>query len=517
VSNIRHLVVILGDQLDLHSSAFEGFDKARDLIWMAEVAGEATHVLSHKARIAYFLSAMRHFAVELRQKEYPLVYRKLNAKDNRGELGLELATAIEKFGPERIVVVEAGEYRVEEMLKQVATRAQVTLELRPDTHFYCSRAEFAAWAKDHKQLRMEFFYREMRKKTGVLMERKEPVGGKWNYDTENRKSFGKQGPGSLVPAPRSFKPDPITQEVLELVENRFAKHPGSLVRFDLPVSAKDAEAALDDFVAHRLPEFGDYQDAMWTDQPFLYHSRVSAAMNLKLLNPRRVVMAVEDAYHKGAAPLASVEGFIRQVLGWREYVRGIYWAFMPDYLEKNALNATEKLPDFYWDGKTDMNCLKQAVGQTLEHGYAHHIQRLMVTGLFALLFGVDPVEVHKWYLAIYWDAVEWVELPNTTGMSQYADGGIMASKPYVASGKYISRMSDYCQGCRYKPDDATGEKACPFTTLYWDFLMRHEKMLAKNPRMIMQVRNVAKLTSARKNEIREKAAAIRAETPKGSY
>ena len=256
---------------------------------------------------------------------------------------------------------------------------------------------------------------------------------------------------------------------------------------------------------------------MWTDEPYLYHSRISAAMNLKLLNPRRVVMEVEDAYHKGHAPLAAVEGFIRQILGWREYVRGIYWNFMPDYLEKNALHATEKLPDFYWDGKTDMNCLKQAIDQTLEHGYAHHIQRLMVTGLYALLFGVDPVEVHKWYLAIYWDAVEWVELPNTTGMSQYADGGIMASKPYVASGKYISRMSNYCHGCRYKPDDATGEKACPFTTLYWDFLMRHEKMLAKNPRMMMQVRNVARLTAARKKEIRQLASAIRANTRKGSY
>ncbi len=228
------------------------------------------------------------------------------------------------------------------------------------------------------------------------------------------------------------------------------------------MTSRDAKLALDDFVANRLADFGNYQDAMWTGKPFLYHSRLSATMNLKLLNPRSVVTAVEDAYHRGDAPLAAAEGYIRQIIGWREYVRGIYWTFMPEYIERNALQAQEKLPDFYWDGKTDMNCLKQVVGETLAHGYAHHIQRLMVTGLFALLFGVHPVEVHKWYLAIYWDAVEWVELPNTTGMSQYADGGLMGSKPYIASGKYIHRMSNYCEGCRYKPDEAVGRTCLPF-------------------------------------------------------
>ena len=514
--SVRHLVLVLGDQLNFHSAAFEGFDRSRDLVWMAEVAGEATHVLSHKARIVFFLSAMRHFAKEVRDEKYRLEYRKLDAKDNQASLGSELRAAIKKYKPERVIAVEAGEYRVEELLTRAAAEAKVPLEWRPDLHFYCSRTEFKRWANEHKQLRMEFFYREMRRRTGVLMERGQPTG-RWNFDTENRKSFGRSGPGSSLPKPRSFPPDAITRDVIALVNRQFAKHPGTLEQFDLPVTATQAHDALDDFIQNRLPQFGAYQDAMWQSEPFLYHSRLSAAMNLKLLDPRVVVGAVEEAYHHGEAPLAAAEGYIRQILGWREYVRGVYWTYMPEFRERNALGAEQKLPDLYWDGKTDMNCLKQAVGQTLEYGYAHHIQRLMVTGLFSLLFGVHPVEVHKWYLAIYWDAVEWVELPNTTGMSQYADGGVMASKPYIASGKYINRMSNYCAGCRYQPDEAVGESACPFTTLYWDFLMKHEKMLSENQRTRMQVRNLARMTEERKADIRRQARALRQAMPKGGY
>jgi len=516
VQHCRNLIVVFGDQLDHQSAALQGFDPFRDLIWMAEVAGEANNVRSHKMRIALFLSAMRHFATELKAKGYPLEYRKLNARDNHGTLAKELNAAISKFGPERIVAVEPGEFRVEQMLKQLAAETRITLEIRADRHFFCQRDEFAAWAGQHKQLRMEFFYREMRRKHRVLLENGDPVGGKWNFDVENRGSFGKTGPAGIRP-PLRFAPDEATQEVLELVRTRFAGHPGSLEHFDLPVTAADAELALADFIEHRLPEFGAFQDAMWTGEPFLFHSRFSAALNLKLLNPRRVVAAVEKAYFRGHAPLAAVEGFIRQILGWREYVRGIYWTYMPGYVAMNALDARESLPDFYWDDKTEMNCLRQTIGQTLEHGYAHHIQRLMVTGLFALLFGVDPVEVHKWYLAIYYDAVEWVELPNTAGMSQFSDGGIMASKPYAASGKYIARMSNYCAACKYKPEDSTGEKACPFTTLYWDFLLRHEERLVKNPRMAMQVRNLARLSLDKKKAIRAAALRIRETTPKGGY
>ncbi|MBL9201734.1 MAG: cryptochrome/photolyase family protein, partial [Opitutaceae bacterium] len=364
-------------------------------------------------------------------------------------------------------------------------------------------------AAGRKQLRLEFFYREMRRKHRVLLDAAgEPEGGQWNFDPENRGSFGRDGPPRR-PAPRAFPPDATTRAVLALVERRFAGHPGELARFDWPVTPAQARAALDDFIAHRLAEFGRYQDAMWTDEPWLYHSRLSAALNLKLLDPRDVIAAAERAWREGRVPLAAAEGFIRQILGWREYVRGIYWMQMPGYRERNALGAREPLPPFYWTGETPMACLRGALGQTLAVGYAHHIQRLMVTGLYALLLGVDPRRVHEWYLAVYVDAVEWVELPNTLGMSQYADGGVMASKPYAATGSYIDRMSNYCAGCRFDPKAATGEKACPFTTLYWDFLLRHERRLAANPRMSLQVKNLARLAPARRVEISERAALIR--------
>lgn len=514
---VRTLTIIFGDQLNPDSAAFDGFDKERDLIWMAEVAGEATHVPSHKVRVALFLTAMRHYAEDLRKRGYRVEYRMLDALGNTGQIDSELRDAIVLFQPEQIVAVEPGEYRIEEMLKTVAIAASIPLDIRPDRHFFCSRQEFAAWAQGHQQLRMEFFYREMRKKSKILMERGQPEGGQWNYDGENRKSFGKSGPGLLLVSPRSFPPDEITQCVMGLVERFFPNHPGSLKHFDFPVTSQGADEALTDFITHRLPMFGDYQDAMWTDEPYLFHSRLSALMNLKLLNPRKVLMAVEDAYHCGRAPLAATEGYVRQILGWREYIRGVYWLRMPQYLQENALDAHEDLPDLYWTGQTEMNCLKQSVGQTLEYGYAHHIHRLMVTGLFSLLFGVKPIEIHKWYLAIYWDAVEWVELPNVLGMSQYADGGLMASKPYIASGKYIARMSNYCSGCRYKPDKAVGENACPFTLLYWDFLLKHQRKFEKNTRMSMQLRNVTRLKDGQREDIRQQARAFRASLPKGNY
>jgi deoxyribodipyrimidine photolyase-related protein len=348
----------------------------------------------------------------------------------------------------------------------------------------------------------------MRVKHQVLMDDGKPVGGEWNFDSENRKSFAKQGP-PLHAAPRRFLPDTMTREVIDLVKDRFASHPGHLEDFDWPLTSQEAQLALEDFIENRLSDFGDYQDAMWTREPWLFHSRLSVVMNLKLLNPRVVIAAAEKAYRTGRAPLAAVEGFIRQILGWREYVRSIYWRFMPDYINLNSLHAQQALPGFYWTGETDMNCLREAISQTLRYGHAHHIQRLMVTGLFSLLLGVKPRAVHEWYLAVYVDAVEWVELPNTLGMSQHGDGGIMASKPYIASGKYIQRMSNYCSGCRFDPAKSTGPDACPFTTLYWDFLMRHEPRLKKNQRMSMQVRNVSRLTVTEKAAISEQAESIR--------
>lgn len=489
-----NLVCVLGDQLDLNSSAFDGFNPSQDIVWMAEVHSEAVSVWSHKARIALFLAAMRHFREALRGRGWRVEYTELK----RSSLGQELAKAVKKFRPERVIVVEPGEYRVrEELLAAVAD-----IEIRTDRHFMSSVQDFREHAEGRKQLRMEYFYREMRRRYGYLMQGKDPVGGAWNYDEENRGAFPKQGPG-LLPAPLEFSPDSLTREVLALVQREFPEHPGSLEHFSWPVTQEQARAALQDFITNRLPYFGLYQDAMWTAEPWLYHSRISSSLNLKLLDPREACGAAEEAYRNGSAPLAAVEGFIRQILGWREYVRGIYWLHMPEYVDKNALDAHQPLPQFYWNGETDMECLRQSIGQTLQYGYAHHIQRLMVTGLFALLLGVDPKQVHEWYLAVYVDAIEWVELPNTLGMSQFGDGGIMASKPYAATGKYIDRMSNYCKHCPHKPE------SCAFTTLYWDFLMRNEKKLTRVGRMDMQLRNLVRISEDRKNEIRKEAQALK--------
>jgi deoxyribodipyrimidine photolyase-related protein len=396
-------------------------------------------------------------------------------------------------------------------LKRVAEACAVPLEIREDRHFFVSVREFAAHARGRKSLRMEFFYREQRKRQRVLMDPNDenaPLGDQWSFDAENREAFAAGGPGKVPPRSR-FEPDAVTRDVIALVDQRFAAHPGRLDSFAWPVTRAQALQALQAFVQQRLPLFGRYQDAMWPGDPWLYHAHLSAALNLKLLNPREVVAAAVAAHDAGHAPLASVEGFVRQILGWREYVRGIYWTQMPGYLERNALGADADLPHWYWTGATDMACLRDALEQTLTHGYANHIQRLMVTGLYALMLGVNPKQVHAWYLAVYVDAVEWVELPNTLGMSQYADGGLMGSKPYIATGKYIQRMSPHCKGCRYDPAERSGDNACPFTTLYWDFLMRHETTLARNPRMALQVKNVARLTEAQKQAVGERAAAIR--------
>jgi deoxyribodipyrimidine photolyase-related protein len=407
-----------------------------------------------------------------------------------------------------VVLTAPGDWRVWQTLKAVVEGAGLALEVAEDRHFFATVREFAAHAKGRKSLRLEYFYRELRQRHGVLMQDGQPVGGRWNFDADNREAFGPGGPVAAPPR-ATFLPDALTREVIALVETRFAQHPGTLVSFAWPVTRAQALQALERFVLQRLPLFGRFEDAMWPGEPWLYHSQLSAALNLKLLNPREVVHAAEVAYRAGTVPLQSAEGFIRQILGWREYVRGIYWTQMPGYVERNALDARQGLPAWYWTGDTDLACLRDVLTQTLQHGYAHHIQRLMVTGLFALLLGVRPQQVHAWYLAVYVDAVEWVELPNTLGMSQYGDGGLMASKPYVATGKYIQRMGGPCAGCRYDPAQRAGERACPYTTLYWDFLMRHEKLLAGNARMALQVKNVARMSEAERESVVRRADAIR--------
>jgi deoxyribodipyrimidine photolyase-related protein len=508
---LRHLVLVLGDQLDLNAAAFDGFDSAQDAVWMAEADEESTHVWSSKQRIALFLSGMRHFALALQDAGRPLHYHRLNntaapvaCKSLAAKLQADLAT----LAPQRVVMTAPGDWRVFEQLKAVVEAAGLKLEICEDRHFFTTVAEFSAYAKGRKSLRLEYFYRELRQRHNILMEDGQPAGGQWNFDADNREVFGPKGPG-LVPPRATFEPDALTLDVIALVNIRFADHPGTLDSFAWPVTRAQALQALQRFIDERLPLFGRYEDALWPGEPWLYHSHLSSAMNLKLLTAREVVDAAQAAYLAGHVPLQSAEGFIRQILGWREYVRGIYWTQMPSYAERNALNAQQDLPAWFWTGNTDMACLRDAISQTLEHGYAHHIQRLMVTGLYALLLGVRPQQVQEWYLSVYVDAVEWVELPNVLGMSQYGDGGLMASKPYVATGKYIQRMGGPCSGCRYDPGLREGERACPYTTLYWDFLMRHEPLLAKNARMALQVKNVARMSGEQREAVVERADAIR--------
>lgn len=510
---VRKLVLVLGDQLNLDSPALADFDINADRVLMIEAPGEATHVWSHKARIALFLSAMRHFRDALRERGVDVVYIALGDSDAPTLVG-RLAEQLHRLRPETLSLIEPGEWRLEQTVTDTARAAGVACRVLDDTHFMCSRADFARWAgKYASSLRMEFFYREMRRKHGVLIDPSavkpgEPEGGQWNFDADNRKGYPKTGPG-LIPPPAQFEPDAITREVFADVERLFPDHPGSLASFRWPVTRSQALVALDGFITARLPNFGDHQDAMWAGTPFGWHSLLSTSLNLHLLDPREVINAAEAAYRAGHAPLASVEGFVRQVIGWREFIRGVYWLDMPGLARANHLKHARPLPSWFWTGQTKMACARDAIEQTLQYGYAHHIQRLMVTGLFGLLAEIDPKAVADWYLAVYVDAVEWAELPNVAGMALYADGGRFTSKPYVASGAYIHRMSNHCGGCAYAPDaksvQATHKPLCPYTTLYWNFLDRHESTLSANPRTSLMAKNVARLPAEARQRIRDAA------------
>ena len=492
------LRIVLGDQLTRGISSLRGL-KPGDAVLMMEVVEEATYVKHHKQKLVLIFSAMRHFADELRHEGIAVDYVALDDPANTGSFSSEVQRAIARHKPSHIIVTEPGEWRVLEMMKGWGA------EILNDDRFFASPASFAAWAKGRKQLRMEFFYRDMRRASGLLMEGEEPAGGQWNFDHDNRKALPKD---VKPPKRRRFEPDAITRAVMEMVAVRFPGHFGDLGPFGWAVTRADALEALDHFIEACLPSFGDYQDAMKQGNGFLYHSIISPYLNIGLLTAREICARAEAAWSRGHAPLNAVEGFIRQILGWREYVRGLYWLKMPAYAETNALDAQRPLPSFFWSGDTEMNCLRQAIGDTKRQAYAHHIQRLMVTGNFALLTGLSPKEVEAWYLLVYADAFEWVELPNTHGMALFADGGVMASKPYVASGAYIDRMSDYCDGCAYKPDVKLGPKACPFNYLYWDFLIRNEAKLKANPRMAMPYRTLAKMDEGRKAEIVKQARAF---------
>ncbi len=497
--------MVLGDQLSHDLSSLRDAEPG-DVVLLAEVLAECTYVRHHPKKIVLILSAMRHFAAELSARGLRVDYVRLDDTDNTQSFRGEMARAVARHAAESVVVTEPGEWRVLEDMQGWHEAVGRPVEIRADDRFLCSIRAFRDWAAGKRAWRMEFFYRDMRRRHALLLDADEqPEGGRWNYDAENRKRLPR---GMALPEVPRFAPDRTTREVMALVAARFPDHFGDVDGFALPVTAAQAEAALGDFVSRRLAQFGDWQDAMRSDAATLFHALVSTSLNCGLLQPLAVCRAAEAAYREGLAPLNAVEGFVRQVLGWREFVRGIYWLKVPEYRGMNALDATRPMPWLYWSGETRMRCMAQAIGQTRAQAYAHHIQRLMITGNFALLAGLHPDDVDEWYMVVYADAYEWVEMPNVRGMALFADGGIMGSKPYAASGAYIDRMSDYCAGCHYDVKDAVGPRGCPFNALYWDFIARHEQRFAANPRMAMPVRSWARMAPARREALRARAASF---------
>ena len=481
------LRLILGDQLSTSLATLSDIDRKTDRVLMVEVNDEATYVRHHRQKLVLVLSAMRQFAAGLEKDGIHVDYVRMDSEGNTGSFSGEVKRALQRHRCERLVVTQPGEWRVQEVMQTWQEEFEIPVEIREDDRFLCSLTEFEQWAENRKSLRMEYFYRSMRRKTGWLMDGDKPAGGQWNYDKQNRKPL----PSSKkLPRRLRFEPNEITRDVMKLVKTRFANHFGDLESFAWATRRQDAQRALAHFIAECLSDFGDYQDAMKSGEDFLFHGLLSPYLNIGLLTPREVCVAALRAFEEGHAPLAAVEGFIRQILGWREYIRGFYWLQMPDYEWSNYLEATRPLPDFFWTAETDMNCLRQTIETTRRHAYAHHIQRLMITGNFALLTSLAPTEVEEWYLLVYADAFDWVELPNTHGMALFADGGLLASKPYSASGAYINRMSDYCSDCRFSPLKKTGEGACPFNYLYWYFLISKEHLLRSNPRMGLAYRNL---------------------------
>lgn len=497
---MKRLILILGDQLSRSISSLKDADKKNDLIIMCEVKEEATYVRHHKKKIAFLFSAMRHFAKELEKEDFKVAYTTLDAPENSGSFAGEVKRYLAEGDFNKVIVTQPGEYRVlQEMLKW-EEETGLPVEIRRDDLFLCSIEEFETWASSRKVMRMEYFYRDMRKKYEILMQEGQPLGGAWNFDSENRKT----PPSNLeIPPPYIIEEDDVTRSVLALVEEKFSEHFGDLDPFHFAVTREGALQVLDHFIEYRLPMFGDYQDAMVQGEPWMYHSHISFYLNCGMLLPLECIKAAERAYHAGNAPLNAVEGFIRQILGWREYVRGIYWLKMPEYADVNYLESGNELPGFYWTADTQMNCVRQCVLETKNNAYAHHIQRLMVLGNFALLIGVHPKHLNEWFLIVYADAYEWVELPNVSGMVLFADGGYLASKPYAAGGSYINKMSDYCKSCSYKVTAKNGPKACPFNYLYWDFLNRNREKLKSNHRVGMMYKTYDRMAAEKKTAIAE--------------
>jgi len=489
---MKTLRIILWDQLSENLSSLEDYCQRQDTILICETLEDCSYVKHHKKKLAFLLSAMRHFAQHLTKNGFNVVYSKLDDPLNSGTLAGEIKRFCHLLSPNKVVVTWPGEYRILNILNELKDQLPIPLIIRDDTRFLATPQEFSEWAGNRKVLRMEFFYREMRKKYQILMSNDKPLGGKWNFDADNRKF-----PKGKIKIPLHFQktPDQITKDVIKLIAQSFPDHFGDIEPFYLAVTRKDALSALDLFIKDRLALFGDYQDAMIQNEPWMFHSHLSFYLNVGLLEPMECIKAAEIAYHEHNIPLSCVEGFIRQILGWREYVRGIYWLKMPKYKSANFLKATHGLPSFFWTAQTKLNCLNQCITETKQNAYAHHIQRLMVIGNFSLLAGIHPDHINEWYLIVYADAFEWVELPNVTGMILFADGGYLASKPYAASGAYINKMSNYCDQCAYDVKEKNGPKACPFNYLYWHFLIKNKAHLQHNQRLSMIYSALARLDS----------------------
>jgi deoxyribodipyrimidine photolyase-related protein len=516
MTNKNKLIIILGDQLSHNLSALTDIDKKNDQILMMEVMDEASYHKHHKKKLAFIFASMRHFASELVDTGYQVTYIKLTDKLSKPSFTQTIKEFLKTLDskPDLIVTTEASEYRVVEMQEKWEEDLKLDVLIKPDDRFIADHAEFAKWAEGRERLTMEFWYRQLRRRTGILMKGEahgaktkasKPIGDKWNFDAKNREAI--KDPAKLdIPEPKKFKVDEITSEVIEMIKDRFADNFGELEPFWYATSAKDAYKALKHFLKEALPNFGKYQDAMVSEYDFLFHGVISLYLNIGFLDPLKVCRLAESEYYSGRAPINAVEGFIRQILGWREFIRGVYWLYMPEYKERNFLQADTPLPDFYWDeSKTEMNCLKQSIRQTREHAYAHHIQRLMITGMFALLIGVKPAEINDWYMVVYFDAYEWVELPNTHGMAIYADGGVVGTKPYAASGSYINKMSNYCKNCKYNYKEKYAEDACPFNYLYWNFMVKHQKKLANNQRLRFAYNALERMNEDDISKLRSKA------------
>ena len=500
---MKTLRLILGDQLNIKHSWFK---QTNDYVvyCLFEMKQETDYVKHHIQKVIGFFAAMRQFSQDLKNKGHQVIYLKINDKKNTQKLTNNLSVLIKDNHIECFEYIFPDEYRLDKQLVDFCKSLQIKTDVVSAEHFYTNRNDLGTFFKGKKQYLMENFYRDMRKKHDILMIGDQPEGGKWNFDKSNRNKWK----GDIkIPAFKSFKND--TTQVLKDIEKAEIETIGIIKtkNFEYPITRVQALEQLKYFCEYLLIHFGDYQDAMHTDENYLFHSRLSFAMNLKLISPKDIVISVMNYYKKqnDNIDISQVEGFIRQIIGWREYMRGMYWALMPEYKEKNELKNHNKLPDFYWTGKTKMNCLKHAITNSIENSYAHHIQRLMVTGNYALLTQTNPEEVDAWYLGIYIDAIEWVQLTNTRGMSQFADGGKIATKPYVSSGSYINKMSNYCSNCHYNKNTKTEKDACPFNSLYWNFLDDKREQLGTNFRMGIMYNLLDKIDKKELQNIKEKA------------